>query len=130
MFAGMFTLAGGSSACGRCASCPLFLLLVVVNSHPPRTLSALTKTKKPKIHRATLHLNLGSEGGQREVQHGDDLVVLAARTLLRLCRLYEGKGRSSRPRRYSPQEKLISEPPPHNAHIFFWFGWRFAAGPL
>ncbi|CAN0494227.1 unnamed protein product, partial [Hapterophycus canaliculatus] len=40
--------------------------------------------------RATLHLNLGSEGGQREVQHGDELAVLAARTLLRLCEIYDG----------------------------------------
>lgn len=38
--------------------------------------------------RATLHLNLGSEGGQREVQHGDELVILAAITLLKLCNLY------------------------------------------
>lgn len=45
---------------------------------------------KPRSGRATLHLNLGSEGGQREVQHGDELVVLAARTLLRLCALYDG----------------------------------------
>ncbi|CAN0181403.1 unnamed protein product, partial [Ectocarpus fasciculatus] len=40
-------------------------------------------------YRATLHLNLGSEGGQREVQHGDELVILAAQTLLRLCELYD-----------------------------------------
>ncbi|CAN0335730.1 unnamed protein product [Pylaiella littoralis] len=43
-------------------------------------------------YRATLHLNLGSEGGQREVQHGDELVLLAAQTLLRLCKLYDGAG--------------------------------------
>eukprot|EP00752_Nemacystus_decipiens_P002195 g2089.t1 len=40
-------------------------------------------------YRATLHLNLGSEGGQREVQHGDELVILAVRTLLKLCSLYD-----------------------------------------
>lgn len=40
------------------------------------------------LDRATLHLNLGSEGGQREVQHGDELVILAAITLLKLCNLY------------------------------------------
>ncbi|CAN0474666.1 unnamed protein product, partial [Ectocarpus sp. 12 AP-2014] len=43
-------------------------------------------------YRATLHLNLGSEGGQREVQHGDELVILAAQTLLRLCELYDDGG--------------------------------------
>ena len=42
----------------------------------------------PSAYRATLHLNLGSEGGQREVQHGDELVILAALTLLKLCTLY------------------------------------------
>lgn len=44
------------------------------------------------VPRATLHLNLGSEGGQREVQHGDELVTLAAQTLLRLCELYDDAG--------------------------------------
>lgn len=40
-------------------------------------------------HRATLHLNVGSEGGQREVQHGDELILMAGRTLLRLCSLVD-----------------------------------------
>ena len=49
----------------------------------------------PPRGRATLHLNLGSEGGQREVQHGDELVILAARTLLKLCSLYDCEASAS-----------------------------------
>ncbi|CAN0052715.1 unnamed protein product, partial [Phaeothamnion confervicola] len=36
-------------------------------------------------YRATLHLNAGAEGGQREVQHGDELVLLAVHVLRDLC---------------------------------------------
>lgn len=47
-------------------------------------------------YRVTLHLNLGGEGGQREVQHGDELVLMAAQVILKLlCRGQHGSGDDS-----------------------------------
>lgn len=65
---------------------------ITASSALPQVMVAVTRRFLFRAHvrayRATLHLNLGSEGGQREVQHGDELVILAAITLLKLCKLF------------------------------------------